>query len=72
MKKYMTLILVGTILVLAVALVGVLTFMKNQPPQERGFEPLVEIKPMEPDSSIWGQNFPNQWIELSEDCYKQY
>jgi nitrite reductase (cytochrome c-552) len=66
MKKYMTLILVGTILVLAVALVGVLTFMRNQPPQERAFEPLVEIKAMEPDSSVWGQNFPNQWSTLQK------
>jgi nitrite reductase (cytochrome c-552) len=42
-------------------LVGVLVFMKNQPPQQRAFQPLVEIKPMEPDSSKWGVNFPNQW-----------
>ena len=44
MKKYMTLILVGVIVVLAATLVGVLIFMKNQPPQQRAFEPLVEIK----------------------------
>jgi nitrite reductase (cytochrome c-552) len=61
MKKSMTLILTGIIVLLAAILVGVLTFMKNQPPQQRAFQPLVEIKPMEPDSSIWGQNFPNQW-----------
>src|SRR5512147_1916111 len=61
MKKYMTLILVGVIVVLSATLVGVLTFMRNQPPQQRAFEPLVEIKAMEPDSSLWGQNFPNQW-----------
>jgi nitrite reductase (cytochrome c-552) len=66
MKKYMTLILVGTILVLAVALIGVLTFMKNQPTQQRAFEPLVQIKAMEPDSSLWGQNFPNQWSTLQK------
>ena len=53
MKKYMTFILVGIILVLAVALVGVLTFMRNQPPQQRAFEELVEIKAMEPDSELW-------------------
>jgi nitrite reductase (cytochrome c-552) len=52
--------------VLAVALVGVLTFMRNQPPQERAFEPLVEIKAMEPDSELWGQNFPNQWSTLQK------
>ena len=32
MKKYTTVILVGIIVVLAAVLVGVLTFMKNQPP----------------------------------------
>ncbi|HMB25552.1 MAG TPA: ammonia-forming cytochrome c nitrite reductase subunit c552 [Anaerolineales bacterium] len=61
MKKYTTLILAGLIVVLSAILVGVLTFMKNQPPQPRAFEPLVEIKAMEPDSELWGQNFPNQW-----------
>jgi len=61
MKKYMTFILAGIILVLAATLIGVLTFLKNQPPQNRAFQPLVEIKSMEPDSSLWGQNFPNQW-----------
>ena len=66
MKKYMTLILVGTILVLAVVLVGVLMFMRNQPPQQRAFQPLVEIQPMEPDSSLWGQNFPNQWSSFQK------
>lgn len=66
MKKYMTLILTGIIVVLAAVSVGVLTFLKNQPPQQRAFQPLVEIKPMEPDSSIWGQNFPNQWSSLQK------
>jgi nitrite reductase (cytochrome c-552) len=66
MKKYMTLILTGIIVVLGAILIGVLTFMKNQPPQQRAFQPLVEIKPMEPDSSIWGQNFPNQWSSFQK------
>ncbi len=66
MKKYMTLILVGVIVVLSATLIGVLTFMRNQPPQQRAFESLVEIKPMEPDSSVWGQNFPNQWSTLQK------
>lgn len=66
MKKYMTLILVGTIVVLSAVLVGVLTFMRNQPPQERAFQPLVEIKAMEPDSEQWGVNFPNQWTTLQK------
>jgi nitrite reductase (cytochrome c-552) len=66
MKKSMTLLLSGIIVLLAAILVGVLTFMKNQPPQQRAFQPLVEIKPMEPDSSLWGQNFPNQWSSLQK------
>ena len=66
MKNYMTLILSGVVIVLAAVLVGVLVFMKNQPPQGRAFEPVVEVKPMEPDSSIWGQNFPNQWSSLQK------
>jgi len=61
MKKYTTFILVGIIILLAAVLTGVLVFMKNQPAQERAFEPLVEIAPMEPDSEKWGVNFPNQY-----------
>ena len=66
MKKSLTLFLSGIIILLSAVLVGVLVFMKNQPPQQRAFEPVVEIKPMEPDSSIWGQNFPNQWSSLQK------
>ncbi len=62
MKKYLTLILVGIIVLLAVLLTGVLIFMKNQPLQSRSILPqIVQVKPLEPDSSIWGLNFPNQW-----------
>jgi nitrite reductase (cytochrome c-552) len=64
MNRSTTLILAGIIVVLAVALVGTLVFMKNQPPRERSFEPLVEITALEPDSSKWGQNFPNQYDSL--------
>ena len=64
MKRSTTFILVGIIVVLAVTLVGVLVFMKNQPPQQRAFQQLVEIAPLEPDSSLWGQNFPNQYASL--------
>lgn len=66
MKKYSTIILVGIILVLAAVLTGVLIFMKNQPPQERAFQPIVEIAPMESDSAKWGVNFPNQWASLQQ------
>ncbi len=64
MKRYTTLILAGIIVVLAAVLVGVLVFMKNQPIQERAFQPVVEIAAMEPDSSQWGLNFPNQYASL--------
>ncbi len=61
MKKYTVPLLTGIILVLAALLVGVLVFLKNQPPQQRAVEPIVEIKALEPDSSKWGINFPNQY-----------
>ena len=61
MKRYTTLVLVGIIILLAAVLAGVLVFLKSQPLQERTFEPLVEIAPMEPDSERWGVNFPNQF-----------
>jgi nitrite reductase (cytochrome c-552) len=64
MKNYTNLVLVGIILILTAILSGTLIFMKNQPAQERGVAPIVEIKPMEPDSSIWGQNYPNQYASL--------
>lgn len=54
-------ILTGIIVVLAVGLIGVLIFLKNQPPQTRGIQPIVEIADKEPDSSLWGENFPNQY-----------
>ena len=62
MKHYTMLILVGIIVLLAAVLSGVLIFMKNQPPEQRAILPqIVQVKPLEPDSSIWGENFPNQW-----------
>ncbi|MGZ9225810.1 MAG: ammonia-forming cytochrome c nitrite reductase subunit c552, partial [Anaerolineales bacterium] len=66
MKKYTTLILTGLVIVLATVLTGVLVFMRNQPPQARAVQPLVEIAQMEPDSSKWGINFPNQYSTLQK------
>lgn len=57
-------ILTGIILLLAAVLVGVFYYFKNQPPQVRGIEPLVEIEAQEPDSSKWAVNFPNQYDTL--------
>lgn len=63
MKKFTgtTLILTGIIVVLSALLIGVLIFLRNQPAPQRGVMPVVKIAAMEPDSSIWGQNFPNQY-----------
>jgi nitrite reductase (cytochrome c-552) len=57
-------ILTGVIVVLALALIGVLVFLYNQPAQTRGVPPLVAIQAMEPDSAQWGLNFPNQYSTL--------
>ena len=51
----------GIMILLAAALIGGLIFMKNQAPPGRGVAPLVEIADMEPDSALWGLNFPNQY-----------
>ncbi len=63
-KNSTTLILVGIIIVLAAALIGVLLYTGNQESTARGIEPLVEIAAMEPDSSQWGINYPNQYSTL--------
>ncbi|MBL8101900.1 MAG: ammonia-forming cytochrome c nitrite reductase subunit c552 [Anaerolineales bacterium] len=64
MKNYTTLILAGLVIILAAALIGVLTYVKNQPAEVRTVEPLVTIAAMEPDSALWGVNFPNQFDTL--------
>jgi nitrite reductase (cytochrome c-552) len=56
-----TIILIGIIVILAGALVGVFIFLKNQPPQQRGFPNLAEITALEPVSAKWGVNFPNEY-----------
>ncbi len=55
------LITTGIIIILAAGLIGVLIYLKNQPPQTRGIAPLVEISAMEPNSSKWAVNYPNQY-----------
>jgi nitrite reductase (cytochrome c-552) len=63
-QSTLVMILTAIIIILAAGLVGVLIFMKNQPLPERGVAPLVEVAAMEPDSSIWGTNFSNQYSSL--------
>jgi nitrite reductase (cytochrome c-552) len=66
MKKFSltTLILTGIILILAAGLIAALIIMGNQKAATRGIEPLIEIAVMEPDSSQWGINYPNQYATL--------
>ncbi len=61
MKRYTILVLAGLVVILAAALVGVLVFVKNQPVAQRALPTMVTIAPMEPDSSKWGLNFPNEY-----------
>ena len=65
MKKYaVSIIMVGIIVVLAAVLTGVLFYLRNQPPQQRAFQPVTTVKALEPNSAIWGQNFPNEYSSL--------
>jgi nitrite reductase (cytochrome c-552) len=67
MKRYTTIILAGVVGLLAAILAGVLIFVRNQPPQQRSVLPqIVQVKPLEPDSAIWGENFPNEWSTLQQ------
>ncbi|MEW6181085.1 MAG: ammonia-forming cytochrome c nitrite reductase subunit c552 [Chloroflexota bacterium] len=59
--KTIPIVLSVIIVILAATLVALLIFMKNQPLQTRGVPNLIEIAAMEPDSSVWGVNFPNQY-----------
>ena len=56
--------LIIIILILAGIVIALLVFMRNQPLQQRGVQPMVEVKAMEPNAAIWGQNFPNQFSTL--------
>ena len=60
-KSNLVIILTAIIVVLAAALVGVLIFINNQQAPTRGIAPITQIEEMEPDSSKWGVNFPNQY-----------
>lgn len=60
-KSPLVFILLGTTLILAGALIGVLIYMRSQPSPQRGIQPLVEIAQYEPDSAKWGLSFPNQY-----------
>ena len=63
-RSISTIILVGIILILSVALVGTWLYIKNQPQQVRGIPQLKEIAALDPNSAAWGENFPNQYASL--------
>lgn len=69
--KALGLILTGIIVVLAAGLVWALLYIRSIQPAQRGVAPLVEIEPMEPDSSVWGVNFPNQYSTFLLTEYNQ-
>ena len=54
-------ILSVTIALLVLAVLGLLWFIRSQAEPIRGIPPLVDVSPTEPDSSVWGVNFPNQY-----------
>jgi nitrite reductase (cytochrome c-552) len=68
MKKPSLISVFITLLILGLAggVVGLLLFIKNQPAPIRGVAPIANIKAMEPDSSLWGQNYPNQFSTLQK------
>ncbi|OGO36614.1 MAG: cytochrome c-552 [Chloroflexi bacterium RBG_16_57_11] len=59
-------LLTGIIIVLAVALIGVMLYLKNQPQPTRGVAPIIEIADLDPNSDNWGVNFPNQYSSLQK------
>lgn len=61
MNKYALLVLVGVIVLLSAALIGTLVFMTNRPVESRAVQVIYDIAPMEPNSELWGRNFPNQY-----------
>ena len=71
MKKYLSLILVGIILVLAAVLAGVLFFMKNHPLEQRAVvQPVSTVAALEPDSELWGVSYPleySSWLLTADN-----
>jgi len=63
-QKFTLIAMSVLIVILAGVLIGVLIFMKNQPIETRGVPTIVAVDPLEPDSSKWGINYPNQYTTL--------
>jgi nitrite reductase (cytochrome c-552) len=63
-RSLSTYLVIGIIVILAAGLIGSLLYIRNQPQPQRGIAPIVEISALEPDSTKWGVNFPNQYSTL--------
>jgi nitrite reductase (cytochrome c-552) len=59
-------LLTGIIVILAVALIGGMLYLKSQPQPTRGIPPIKEITALDPNSANWGVNFPNQYSSLQK------
>lgn len=71
-KNTLSAILVSAIIfILAAAVVILLIFIKNQPEPNRGILPMVTVEALEPDSSIWGKNFPNQYSTMLQTAQNE-
>jgi nitrite reductase (cytochrome c-552) len=62
--KAFMIITTGIIVILTAALIVIMVLFSRQAPATRGIPPLVQIEPMEPDASKWGENYPNQYSTL--------
>ncbi len=63
-NKLPAIIITAIIVLLSGAVIALLIFIKNQPEPIRGIQPMVTVQKFEPDSSIWGLNFPNQYTTM--------
>ena len=63
-NRWQAVLVTAIIVILAGLVIALLIFIKNQPEPIRGVVPMVTVAEMEPDSSIWGQNFPNQYSTM--------
>ncbi len=63
-SKLPVIVVTAIIILLSAAVIALLIFIKNQPEPIRGVVPMVTVEAYEPDSAIWGQNFPNQYTTM--------
>lgn len=64
MNKYVLPGLVGVIVLLSALVIGMLIFMQNRPTELRAIQQIYPVQALEPDSELWGRNYPNQYSTL--------